>query len=228
MIITAPYAGPVSFPLLVGKELGKIDIDLRNSCKTSIIGDVILDSITNIASLGLDYKIVAAVYIDMYSILGDKNSKKLFTLRAGTLADMNARLYALYTGKEVINTDSRTAIEMAQKGYMAIVGNEIKLGESLEDEFKALGILSPSCIIYSHLDNNKNILDYYNKGISLISSMPKESAYVISSYSEYYQFDIMKEIVSRYNHRLTENKNEIKKSLELYSKVFPPVATLSL
>jgi len=49
MLVTAPFAGPVSFPLLVAKVLGHIDFDLENSCNSDKVGDVILDSITNIA-----------------------------------------------------------------------------------------------------------------------------------------------------------------------------------
>lgn len=112
MLVTAPFAGPVSFPLLVARELGEEQINLKNSCETNEVGDIVLDSITNIAKLKVKgYKIVAGVYIDMYSILGNKNSTRIYTIRAGTLADINARLYAKYTNKEVINTDAETAVK---------------------------------------------------------------------------------------------------------------------
>ena len=48
MKIGAPFAGPVSFPLLVISEYE--DIDLHNTCSESSNFDVELDSITNITT----------------------------------------------------------------------------------------------------------------------------------------------------------------------------------
>lgn len=76
MLITAPFAGPVSFPLLVAKVYGKLDFTLKDISETNKPGDVILDSITNLPGYSVDYKIVAGVYVKMYSLVGNKSSKK--------------------------------------------------------------------------------------------------------------------------------------------------------
>jgi hypothetical protein len=228
MLVTAPFAGPVSFPLLVARELGEEQINLKNSCETNEIGDIVLDSITNIAKLKVKgYKIVAGVYIDMYSILGNKNSNRIYTIRAGTLADINARLYAKYTNKEVINTDAETAVKKSEEGYLAIVGIEVKIGEKLEDELARLGLRTPSCVIYSKVDPT-NLLKIYEKGINIIREDPKNSARVISSLSKYYTLNVMENIIEHYNHRLTINFHELKKSIEVYSQIVPSVSDLQL
>ncbi len=228
MLITAPFAGPISFPMLVVKELGGEQINLKNSCETNEIGDIVLDAITNIAKLNLKgYKIVAGVYIDMYTILGNRNSTKVYTIRKGTLADINARLYAKYTNKEVINTDANSAVKKAEEGDLAIVGIEVKLGERLEDEFEKLGIRAPSCIIYSKVDPS-DVLKLYEKGIRMIKEDPVNSAKVISSLSKYYPLNVMENIITHYNHKLVTNSNELKKSVEVYSQIVPDVTKLEL
>ncbi|BDC19380.1 DUF3834 domain-containing protein [Acidianus sp. HS-5] len=228
MLITTPFAGPVSFPLLVAKELGGEQINLKNSCETNEVGDIILDAITNIAKLNLmGYKIVAGVYIDMYTILGNRNSTKIYTIREGTLADINARLYAKYTNKDVINTDAKSAVKKAEEGNLAIVGIEVKMGEKLEDEFERLGIRTPSCVIYSKVDPT-DVLKLYEKGIRIIKEDPINSAKVISSLSKYYSLSVMESIINHYSHKLITNSNELKKSIEVYSQIVPSVAKLEL
>ncbi|ARM76025.1 DUF3834 domain-containing protein [Acidianus manzaensis] len=227
MLVTAPFAGPIAFPVLVKKKLEEADFDLENSCTSNKIGNIVLDAISNIVRIKNErYRIIGAVYIKMYSIIGNKNSNKIYTIRKGTLADINARLYAKYTKKEVINTDAKTAIEMAEKGNLAIVGIETKLGDSLEEEFEKIGIKSPSCIIYSELENNTNFLNEYSRGIELIKERPEDSSIVISSSSNYYPLDIMEKIISHYNHQLTTSKDEISKSVKIYSEIIPEISSL--
>ncbi|MBW9140145.1 MAG: DUF3834 domain-containing protein [Candidatus Aramenus sp.] len=226
MLVTAPFAGPVSFPLLVAKVHGKLDFELRNSCEYQGIGDVVLDSITNVAKMGANYKLVAGVYVDMYSLLGNKESKKIYTVRQGTLADYNARLYALLTGKEVVNTTPERAVEEGERGGLALVGIEVKVGESFEKEMEKLGALAPSCVIYAR-EVADNVIRAYEEGIRIIKEDPKTSASIISSASKYYSLETMERIIHIYNHRLTTNREELKKSVRIYSRVLPEVDKLS-
>ncbi|MGC8609233.1 MAG: DUF3834 domain-containing protein, partial [Thermoplasmata archaeon] len=106
MKVGVPFAGPVSFPFLAIKD--QLEFDLFNICKSSDSFDIILDSITNMWKY--KYNIFAAVYIDMYSFIGNQDSKMLYTVKSGTLADFNARLYAKKTGKTVVNTDAAEAV----------------------------------------------------------------------------------------------------------------------
>ena len=230
MIVTAPFAGPVSFPLLVSKVFGKYDFELKNSCKTTEPGDVVLDSITNVAKMGLkNYKIVAGVYVKMYSILGNRSSEKVFTIRKGTLADYNARLYALITGKkEVINTTAEEALRMAERGEgIAIVGIEVKLADLLEEEFEKLGYLSPQCVIYSRVDA-REVLKAYEEGIKIISERPEEASTIIASASDYYALETMRRIIRVYSHKLTTSKDDLEKSIRVYRMVEPLVGDLKI
>ncbi|AWR97379.1 DUF3834 domain-containing protein [Acidianus sulfidivorans JP7] len=227
MLVTAPFAGPIAFPVLVKKKLEGVNFELENSCVSNKIGNIVLDSISNIVKIKNNkYRIIGAVYIKMYSILGNRNSNKIYTIRKGTLADINARLYAKYTNKEVINTDPKTAVEMAEKGNLAIVGIETKQGDSLEDEFEKLGIKAPSCIIYSEIDNNEEFLNEYKRGVELINTKPEDAAIVISSSTNYYSLDVMQKIISHYNHQLTTSKNDISKSIKIYSEIIPEILDL--
>ncbi len=226
MLVTAPFAGPVSFPLLVAKVHGKLDFELRNSCEYQGVGDVVLDSITNVAKLNVNYRLIAGVYVDMYSLLGDKSSRKIFTVRQGTLADYNARLYAQLTGKEVVNTTAERAVEESERGGLALVGIEVKVGESFEREMERLGVLAPSCVIYSR-EPADNVISAYEEGIRIIREDPRTSASIIASASRYYSLEVMERIIHIYNHRLTTNREELKRSVEVYSKVLPAVGGLS-
>lgn len=228
MLVTAPFAGPVSFPLLVAKVLGHIDFDLENSCNSDKVGDVILDSITNVAKNRREgYKIVAGIYVRMYSLLGNKESKVIYTIRQGTLADYNARLYAKITGKSVINTTLDDALSKAESGGLAIVGIEAKVGELLEEELKRLGYLAPQCVIYSRINADK-VLEAYENGIRLMRERRDEASLIISSANNYYSQDIMKKIIHIYNHQLTTNKDDLRKSINVYSLVLPDVKKLEV
>jgi hypothetical protein len=230
MIVTAPFAGPVSFPLLVSKVFNKNDFDLKNSCKVNEPGDVVLDSITNVAKIGLkNYKVVAGVYVKMYSILGNRSSDKVFTIRRGTLADYNARLYALITGKkEVINTTAEEALRAAEKGEgIAIVGIEVRLADILEEEFEKLGYLSPQCVIYSRV-NAREVLKAYEEGIKIINERPEEASAIIASASDYYTVETMRRIIRVYSHRLTTSREDLEKSLRVYRMVEPLVGDLKI
>ncbi|BFH73749.1 DUF3834 domain-containing protein [Sulfurisphaera javensis] len=230
MLVTAPFAGPVSFPLLVAKVFGKTDFELKNSCETNEIGDVVLDSVTNVAKLRLKgYKIVAGVYVRMYSLLGNKNSEVIYTIRQGTLADYNSRLYAKLTNKkEVVNTSPEEAVRKAKnEGKLALVGIEVELGEIFEDEMKKMNYLVPQCVIYSKV-NASNVLKAYEEGIKIMRDKPEESAMIISSASKYYSLEVMRRIINIYNHQLTTNKDDLKRSLELYSLVKPEVKELEI
>lgn len=230
MLVTAPYAGPVSFPLLVAKVLGKTNFDLKNSCETNEIGDVILDSITNVAKLRLSgYKVIAGVYVRMYSLIGNKNSDVIYTVRQGTLADVNSRLYAKLTNKkDVINTFPDEAIKRAKnEGKLALVGIEVEIGEIFEDEMKKLNYLVPQCVIYSKV-NASDVLKAYVEGIKLIKERPEEASMIISSASKYYYLDTMRKIIGIYSHQLTTKKEDLKRSVELYSLVKPEVNSLEI
>ncbi|MCI2414488.1 MAG: DUF3834 domain-containing protein [Candidatus Aramenus sp.] len=226
MLVTAPFAGPVSFPLLVAKVYGKLDFELRNSCEYQGIGDVVLDSVTNVTKIGVNYKLVAGVYVDMYSLLGNKESKRIYTVRQGTLADYNARLYALLTGKEVVNTTPERAVEESERGGLALVGIEVRVGESFEEEMGRLGVLAPPCVIYAR-EGADNVIKAYEEGIRIIREEPKTSVSIISSASKYYSLEIMERIIHIYKHRLTTSREELKKSVEVYSRVLPAVGRLS-
>lgn len=141
---------PFPYPILVLKAKKYEELDLVNSCTSSEKGDVILDSITNLAKLDYieKYRIVAGVYISMYSPIGKLDSDTLYTVKEGTLADCNARLYALKTGKKVINTDPVTAVKKAlEEGYLALIGNEIRVSVLLDEEFRRLVIYVSECLI---------------------------------------------------------------------------------
>jgi hypothetical protein len=228
MLVTAPFAGPVSFPILVAKENDKLDFDVKNSCETSEMGDVVLDSITNLPKLNLDYKLVAGVFIDMYSLIGNKSSKKIFTVRKGTLADYNARLLAILTNKEVINTTADNALSEAEKGSLALVGIEVKVGESFEKELERLNSKAASCMIYSNSEEIDNVLRAYEEGIRIIRDDPKNSAKIISKLSKYYTVEVMEKIIGIYNHRLTLDKKELEKSINVYSKVLQEIGKLKI
>lgn len=228
MLVTAPFAGPVSFPILVAKENGKLDFEVKNSCETQEIGDVILDSITNLPKLNLNYKLVAGVFINMYSLIGNKNSNKIFTIRKGTLADYNARLLAMLTNREVINTTAENAINEAEKGNLALVGIEVKIGESFEEEVGKLNARAASCMIYSNSKEIDNVLKAYKEGIDIIKEDPKNSARIISQLSKYYSVDVMERIIGIYKHRLTLDKNELNKSIQIYSKVLSEINKLEI
>ncbi|MBB5254394.1 DUF3834 domain-containing protein [Sulfurisphaera ohwakuensis] len=229
MLITAPFAGPVSFPLLVAKVLSKVNFELKNSCETNEIGDVVLDSITNVARLRLKgYRIVAGVFVKMYSLIGNKNSEVIYTIRQGTLADYNARLYAKLTNKkEVVNTTPEDALKRAEEGKLALVGIEVKLGELFEDEMMKLNHFVPQCVIYSKTYPTE-VIEAYEEGIRLMRERPEESALIISSASKYYSLQVMKNIIHVYNHRLTTKGDDLSKSIELYSLVKPEVKDLEI
>ncbi len=234
MKILAPFAGPVSFPLLVYKHEKQPDLELINSCtSTEVNGDVILDSITNLSKMPhiTFYKIVGGVYITMYSLVGNLASDVIYTVKEGTLADYNARLYALKTGKKrVINVDPQTAVENALKNnYLALVGNEVRVDVLLDEEFKRLGIYTPQCLI-AVKDNvdAKPIIDMYEEGISLIKMDYEKASQIIVSSSNYYSLDIMRQIIRLYNHRLTTRKEDLEKAIEVYSLVEPNAKRLRL
>ena len=234
MIVSAPFAGPVSFPLLVYKVLSgeKASFELRNSCEDPQPGEIVLDSITNVAKLDVKgYSIVAGVYVRMYSLIGDKNKKvnKIFTIRKGTLADYNARLYSIIKGiDEVINTTAEEAVQRAERGEgLALVGIEVKVGEIFEDELNTLGYLAPQCVIYAKVDPSE-VLKAYTKGIQLIKDKPEEAAMVIASASKYYSVDVMKKIIGIYSHTLTTNREDLEKTIRVYSLVEPKVRDLKI
>ena len=230
MLVTAPFAGPVSFPLLVAKALGKIDFELKNSCETNEVGDVILDSIPNIAkNRRKGYKLVAGVYIRMYSLIGNKNSPVIYTVREGTLADVNARVYAKLTNKrEVINTTPEEALRKAkEEGKLALVGIEVEIGEIFEDEMKKMNYLVPECGVYSRLDPTP-VLKAYEEGIRLIRERQEEASKIISSATNYYSLDVMRKIIKIYDHKLTTKRDDMIKSLDLYGLVKPEVKELEV
>lgn len=230
MLVTAPFAGPVSFPLLVAKVLSKVDFELKNSCETTEIGDVVLDSVPNIAKIRKkDYRLVAGVYVRMYSLIGNKSSSIVYTIRKGTLADINARLYAKITNKkEVLNTTPEDAIKKAKtEGKLALVGIEVEVGEIFEEEMKKLNSFVPQCVIYSKV-NASSVIEAYEKGIKLMADRPEESSMIISSASKYYPVDVMKKIIHIYTHKLTTSKDDLRKSLELYSLVIPEVKEIEI
>ncbi|MCH4816530.1 MAG: DUF3834 domain-containing protein [Saccharolobus sp.] len=216
MLVTAPFAGPVSFPLLVIKD--KLSFRLENSCKTNEVGDVVLDSITNYPK---NYEVAAGVYINMYSVIGNLESSKVFTVRKGTLADYNARLL----GREVINTTPEEAVMQARKGYLALVGIEVRevlneRGVSFSEYISRLGLLGPSCMIYTKPNVDvSQVLEAYKEGIEVIKRDPERSAVIISRLSEYYQENIMKRIIREYNHKLTLNRSELEKAKSVYERV---------
>ncbi len=224
MKVGAPFAGPVSFPLLVIKD--QLGYDLLNTCKFSDKFDIVLDSITNMWKF--DYNIFAAAYIDMYSFTGNYDSKILYTVKAGTLADFNARLYARKTGKTVINTGSNEAVEMASKGYLSLVGNEITVGESFEKKLLELGISAPSCVFGAKSSYNAGILDDYRSGIDFIRENPDASAKRISEISGYYTYDVMRKIIKIYNHRLTVDYTDLKRSIDTYGEVEDRVKSIGI
>ena len=234
MIVSAPFAGPVSFPLLVYKVLSgkKVSFELRNICEDPKPGEVVLDSITNVAKLDVKgYSIVAGVYVRMYSLLGDKGKKveKVFTIRKGTLADYNARLYAIIKGiNEVVNTTPDEVVLRAEKGEgLGVVGIEVKVGEILEDEFKTLDYLSPQCVIYAKTDPSE-VLRAYEEGIKIINERPEEASMVIASASRYYSPEVMKRIIGVYSHTLTTSRDELEKAVRVYSMVEPKVRELKI
>lgn len=234
MIVSAPFAGPVSFPLLVYKVLSgeKSSFELRNSCENPQPGEIVLDSITNVAKLNVKgYSIVAGVYVRMYSLIGDKTKRpsKIFTIKQGTLADYNARLYAVIRGiNEVINTTADEAVKMAEAGKgIGLVGIEVKLGEIFEDEMKTLGYLVPQCVIYAKI-NASEVLKAYSEGIKMIREKPEEAAMIISSASKYYSLDIMRKIIGIYSHMLTTSREELEKAIRVYSVVEPKVRDLKI
>ena len=229
MLVIAPFAGPVSFPLLVAKALGKVDFELKNSCETNEIGDIILDSIPNLAKNRREgYKLVAGVYIRMYSLIGNKNSPEIYTIKEGTLADVNARVYAKLTSKKsVINTTPDIALRKArEEGKLALVGIEVEIGEIFEDEMKRMNYLVPECGIYSRVDPTL-VLKAYEEGIRLMKER-EEASEIISSASKYYSLDVMKKIINTYDHKLTTKKSDLLKSLDLYSLVKPEVKELEV
>ncbi|TRM73226.1 hypothetical protein DJ528_12090, partial [Sulfolobus sp. B5] len=200
----------------------------KDISETNKPGDVILDSITNLPGYSVDYKIVAGVYVKMYSLVGNKSSKKIFTIRKGTLADYNARLYALLTGKdEVINTTPDEAIREARRENLALVGIEVEVGDSFEEEMARLNSWVPSCMIYSKIDA-EDVLKAYKEGIRIIKEDPKGSALIISSLSKYYTQEVMERIIGIYNHALTQKKEDLLRSIEVYSKVLPSVKKLKI
>ncbi|QIW23533.1 DUF3834 domain-containing protein [Sulfolobus sp. S-194] len=229
MLVTAPFAGPVSFPLLVAKVLSKVNFELKNSCETNKIGDVVLDSIINVAKLGLkEYRIVAGVYVKMYSLIGNKNSDVIYTIRQGSLAYYNARVYAKLTNKkEVINTTPEEALKKAEEGKLALVGIEIKLGELFEDEMIKINRFVPQCVIYSKTYPTE-VIETYEEGIRLMRERPEESALIIASASKYYSQQVMRDIIHVYDHKLTKRKEDLNKSIELYSLVKPEVKDLEI
>lgn len=217
MKILAPFAGPVSFPILVLKAKKYKELDLANSCISSEKGDVILDSITNLAKLDYieEYRIVADVYITMYSLIGKLDSDTLYTVKEGTLADYNARLYALKIGKKVINTDPVTAVKKAlEEGYLALIGNEIRVNIMLDEEFRRLVIYVPECLIaVKERIDKKEILRIYEEGIDLIKSDYEKASEIIVSSSSYYTLDVMRQIIKLYNHKITTNKDELRRAV---------------
>ena len=229
MLVTAPFAGPVSFPLLVAKVLSKVDFELKNSCETNEVGDVILDSIPNIAKNRREsYKLVAGVYVRMYSLLGNKGSPEIYTVKEGTLADVNARVYAKLTNKKVINTTPQEAVRKAkEEGKLALVGIEVELGEIFEDEMKRMNYLVPQCGIYSRVDPMP-VIKAYEEGIRLMKERKDEAALIISSASNYYSLEVMRKIIGVYDHKLTTKREELQKSLELYSLVKPEVKLIEV
>jgi len=225
MLVTAPFAGPVSFPLLVAKLLSKVDFELKNSCEENEVGDVILDSIPNIAKNRREgYRLVAGVYVRMYSLIGNKNSPAIYTIREGTLADINARVYAKLTNKkDVINTTPDEALRKAkEEGKLALVGIEVEIGEIFEDEMKKMSYLAPQCGIYSRVDPAP-VIKAYEEGIKLMKERQDEASAIISSASKYYSLDVMNKIINIYDHQLTTKRSELLKSLVLYSLVKPEV-----
>jgi hypothetical protein len=228
MKISTPFAGPVSFPLLVAKERGLLDgYQLSNSCMDRELGEVVLDSITNVWRAGKEYRVASGVFVRMYSLLGNKGSDKVFTVRKGTLADYNARVYALYHGKCVVNTTPEDVLEKANQGFLGIVGNEVFVGPSLEDEFAKDGILSPSCMIVWKVEDG-NVLRIYDEGVKIIDEDPAFASSVISRESKYYSEGVMKRIISLYKHKRTERLVDLRKAIDIYSKVEPEVTKVRL
>ena len=216
--VSAPFAGPISFPLLVAEDRGIMKYyKLSNSCQDTQPGEIVLDSITNIWK-NQGYTVKSGVSIRMYSIIGDKRSQKIYTVRKGTLADYNARLLALHTGKEVVNATPEEVLRMSKEGFAGVVGNEVALGEPLEEEFQRMGILVPSCFI-AFKEEDENLLKIYDEGIRIMREEPDLASSVISEKSKYYEKDTMRKIISFYNHKRTENTQDLKKALEVYSKV---------
>ncbi|MCY0852291.1 DUF3834 domain-containing protein [Thermoplasma acidophilum] len=224
MKIGAPFAGPVSFPLLVISEYE--DIGLHNTCSEDGSFDVVLDSITNIAKYGMG--IIAGVFIDMYSIIGNTDSKTIYTVRKGTLADYNARIIARSISGQVINTDPDTVVKMAEEGHMGLVGNEVQVGISYAEFAERLGIYAASCLIAARDQSFRSVLDQYQKGIEFIARNPEVSAEIISRKSNYYDEKTMKRIIGIYRHRLTTLRSDLERSISVYSAVEPSVYRLKI
>ncbi|PYB67584.1 hypothetical protein DMB44_08420 [Thermoplasma sp. Kam2015] len=224
MKIGAPFAGPVSFPLLVISEYE--DIDLHNTCSESSNFDVVLDSITNITKYGMP--IMAGVFIDMYSVIGSTESKIIYTVKRGTLADYNARLIASAISGQVVNADPETVMREAGNGKMGLVGNEIALGMKYSDLARKLGIHAASCMIAARDASFKPVLDYYQKGIDFIAKNPDRAAEIISKKSGYYDESTMRNIIGIYQHRLTTSRSDLESSIRIYSIVEPAVYRLKI
>ncbi|WP_297027195.1 DUF3834 domain-containing protein [Thermoplasma sp.] len=224
MRIGAPFAGPVSFPLLVLSEYE--DIDVHNTCSEEGNFDVVLDSITNITRYGMG--LIAGVFIDMYSLIGNLESKTIYTVRKGTLADYNARLIARSISGQVINADPDTVMKKASEGSMGLVGNEIQIGKSYSEYAKQIGIYAASCMIAARDSSFRSILNEYQKGIDFIAKNPERSAEIISRKSNYYDESTMRKIIGIYGHRLTTSRPDLETSIRIYSAVEPSVYRLKI
>ncbi|BAB59245.1 TVG0108190 [Thermoplasma volcanium GSS1] len=223
MDVGMPFAGPVSFPLLVIEE--ELPFRIHNICSETGKFDVVLDSITNMPKYGL--KIFAGVRIDMYSILGDESSGRIYTLRKGTLADFNARILAYYDKAQVINADGDTCIKMANEGYSALVGNEISIGKSFRNRMKELGLDLPSCAMASTRRIDE-VIEAYEQGIDFIKNNHERAAEIISKKSGYYSEEVMKKIIGIYGHEVTKKRAELVGSRELYSRVVPELNDIEI
>lgn len=228
MKISAPFAGPISFPLLVARDRGLLKgYELSNYCEDNKLGEVVLDSITNIWKVGNEYKVRSGVFINMYSIIGRKDSDVIYTVKKGTLADYNARLYAMYHRKEVVNTTPEDVVRKAKEGFMGIVGNEVKVGDPLEEELMQDGILVPSCLIAFKVED-PDLLKLYDEGIRIIQEDPISASSVISRESKYYDEEVMKRIISLYRHRRSDDTKDLMMAISIYSKVEGNVSKIKI
>ncbi|WP_054845143.1 DUF3834 domain-containing protein [Sulfuracidifex tepidarius] len=126
-----------------------------------------------------------------------------------------------------MNLTPNEVVKKAEEGFMGIVGNEVKVGESLEEEFMREGILAPSCLMAFKTDD-PDVLRIYDDGIRIINEEPILASSIISRESGYYDEETMRRIISLYHHRRTEDRNELMKAISIYSKVEQNVSKIKV